>query len=382
MGILTVSEFGDATNVKLSIWAVVYYWPTNPGVINLDKSDEVMYPLPQIVKIGDTIQVGFNARLEYQYDSRRIPRIPSPLPDPVNKYNPMDKMLNFFSDQTTTTKDSYIDMEVGRWYLTRTPDGIHMEKLNRVGVSYKSGYMKVEANGAYDSSGPGRYAEISLVMTLIPGASDNGGFQFKFSLGPVSYTPPPKTYDSVSSKPKIVRFTDFRPPVPPKPVPKPVPVNLPDDMLRKRIGPYPSNHFELKGPLRQTLNDWLLQLKTRPDCQELRDAIRRIKPDPNQTIVIRILGAADGTGNDDINDPLAEKRAVQVKDAIIKSLDVGAGVERSIAYHQTGAYRVYPNLGTYVKLPQKKDDTERWVEVRIDEAGARKVISEARQTKP
>src|SRR5262249_52632078 len=135
-------------------------------------------------------------------------------------------------DQFSSTHDAQLVMEIIRWDLARTADGIKIENpLVDDEVLSRSNYVNVGGKYTQADSHRGRHAYIGCALTLVGKSDDNGAMQVKFDLGPVSYTPPASTNKSWSTRWKIVKFNDFRLPEPPKPVPKPDPIRLPDDML-------------------------------------------------------------------------------------------------------------------------------------------------------
>src|SRR5262249_26528943 len=142
---------------------------------------------------------------------------------------------------------------------------------------------------------------------ILLGDGTQSGFSVSVgSIGFSSGTPVDPSGDELIS-PFTLKFRDVRPPKRAPEPPKPKPIKIPYDMMVAWIGPYELNQSDLTGPTRNQVRMWVEDLSNRQDCQELYAAIER--PKKESVPIIEVTGAADGTGNDDINDPLGGKRA-------------------------------------------------------------------------
>src|SRR5262249_43018313 len=145
--------------------------------------------LPTTLNQEDSVSVGFNATLEYQYETNFLPSLPKgPADDYLPPWTRPDKVVR---DQFSSTHDAQLVMEIVRWDLTRTADGIKIEHpLVDDEVLSRSNYVNVGGKYTQADSHRGRHAYIGCALTLVPKSGDNGGMQVKFDMGPVSYTPP------------------------------------------------------------------------------------------------------------------------------------------------------------------------------------------------
>src|SRR5262249_27538671 len=122
MPIVTIPRLGDAKNVKLSLWAVLYWFgeDRSPSAVVLDDEDQKIVVLPTTLSQEDSVSVGFNATLEYQYETNFLPSLPKgPAGDYLPPWTRPDKVVR---DQFSSTHDAQLVMEIVRWDLTRTAD--------------------------------------------------------------------------------------------------------------------------------------------------------------------------------------------------------------------------------------------------------------------
>lgn len=363
----TASSIGDADDVELHVMATTDFPHSYYNTIHVyEGATKKVWPVPWHLPLNQEITVGFDAHLKYKYDS---------YPTPIDQLAKISKKIPavWLAKRVKTTE---IHVEIARWRLTRTSTGIEVDAFRLGASDYESNFIKFDATATANSSTVSKNGWIGIQISLMPVDGSSGGFSVQ--LGPLGAT------QSASNTSRLVRtamlvleFQDLRPaPPPPPPVPKPVPITVPQDMLATMIGPYKLNQHELRSPARDKLDTWLRQLQTRNDCKELLAAITRTKK--SDTTIIRLIGAADGTGNADINNPLSEARARHVRDAILDKLGRGdGGAERSISWKGTGAERLKP---TPRDLPKVPNSDERYVRIEIDQKAVEAQIQEMRAT--